>query len=203
MARFSSRSHWPIDIPLCSWNILTPLGMRSALYDAHILFASSQWSDYLITCIRCGRSHSGMTISRATGKRSRSALRVLSDSRPFLLLAPPKGNIACGNDATGNIPSGMKASSKTHGLYHYDPVKHGLVKRVPKSTDKAVKNAVSINYSSFQLHASSCVGAILVIAQWGRGAGRIQDSPLPLISGVTQVKFAINMGKHELFRAEV
>jgi len=31
-----------------------------------------------------------------------------------------------------------------------------------------------------------------VIAQWGRGAGRIQDSPLHSISGLTQVKFAIN-----------
>ncbi len=48
------------------------------------------------------------------------------------------------------------------------------------------------DYSSFQLHASSSVGAILVIAQWGRGAGRIQDSPLHSISGLTQVKFAIN-----------
>ncbi len=46
-------------------------------------------------------------------------------------------------------------------------------------------------YSSFQLHASSFVGAILVIAQGGRGAGRIQDSPLPSILGLTQVKFAI------------
>src|SRR6266540_3629929 len=50
------------------------------------------------------------------------------------------------------------------------------------------------NYSSFQLPASSSVGAILVIAQWGRGAGRIQDSPLPSISGLIQVKFAIDVG---------
>ena len=50
------------------------------------------------------------------------------------------------------------------------------------------------DHSSFQLHASSSVGAILVIAQWGRGAGRIQDSPLHSISGLTQVKFAISVG---------
>lgn len=46
-------------------------------------------------------------------------------------------------------------------------------------------------YSSFQLHASSSVGAILVIAQWGRGARRIQDSPLHSIAGLIQVKFAV------------
>ena len=48
------------------------------------------------------------------------------------------------------------------------------------------------NYSSFPLPASCFVGAILVIAQGGRGAGRIQDSPLHSIAGLTQVKFAIN-----------
>ena len=49
------------------------------------------------------------------------------------------------------------------------------------------------NYSSFQLPASCFVGAILVIAHWGREAGRIQDSPLHSIAaGLTQVKFAIN-----------
>jgi len=33
-----------------------------------------------------------------------------------------------------------------------------------------------------------------VIAQWGRGTGRIQDSPLHSISGLIPVKFAI--GQH-------
>src|SRR6266545_2325941 len=57
------------------------------------------------------------------------------------------------------------------------------------------------NYSSFQLHASSSVGAILVIAQWGREAGRIQDSPLHSISGLIQVKFAI-IGKMTMVRRD-
>jgi len=43
------------------------------------------------------------------------------------------------------------------------------------------------------LHASSSVGAILVIAQGERGAGRIQDSPLHSISGLVQMKFAIGL----------
>src|SRR6266540_7137470 len=69
------------------------------------------------------------------------------------------------------------------------------------SRSSAGRSAASpTTYSSFQLHASSSVGAILVIAQWGRGAGRIQDSPLHSISGLIQVNFAIN--EESLFNVE-
>ena len=111
VARFSSPLLWPIGAPGRSLNILTFCALRSASCGANALFGLRQSSCYLITCTRYGCSPLEMMIFHVVGSRSRAVSQELSDSEAFLWPAPPKENIACGNDATGNTPFRMRATS--------------------------------------------------------------------------------------------
>jgi len=130
-ARFSARSLWPIDTPLCSWHLLISCAPRSATCSANSPFkARPSWCD-LSTGIRYGDFLLKPTLARAAGKRSSATFTSAVRHRGIPLTRTAKGEYCLWQRRYWEHTLGDESDRQRHVDYiHYNPVKHGLVKRV-------------------------------------------------------------------------